>query len=451
MESTADLTLWVALWLVTALFLVHRHWRRGRGVGLMLAYVVSFGAIHWLATAMYLLPWYQHVDPTLVAEGMRQSGIAIFALAVGSEVTSWILDRRAVLLGETEQDPAPADPFAVSLYLAIGLLLQVVLFPLAKGIPSVTALVVAGSALTVVGISLKCWNAWRVHDRRTLAFWLIASAGLPFFTVATQGFLGYGMAAMMTILAFIAAFHGRSWIGLVAGLLVAYLGLSVYVTYMRDRAQIRSVVWSGSSLNDRLDSVLETVGNPELFDPRDLRQLERIDERLNQNFLVGAAVRYLQDGHVDYARGSTVTEAALSIVPRALWPDKPIGAGSGDLVSIYTGLEFSRDTSVGIGQVMEWYVNFGSLGVIFGFLLLGFLITLVDRRALYWAEQGDVQRFAIWYLPGLTLLQVGGAFVEMTSTAAAALAVTGILHFVTRRSGTAAEAAPEFDPTHDAP
>jgi hypothetical protein len=66
-------------------------------------------------------------------------------------------------------------------------------------------------------------------------------------------------------------------------------------------------------------------------------------------------------------------------------------------------------------------------------------------------EQGNVQRFAIWYLPGLTLLQVGGAFVEMTSTAAAALAVTGLLHFVTRRSGTAADAAARFDPTHDVP
>ncbi|MCP6769100.1 hypothetical protein NL529_30065, partial [Klebsiella pneumoniae] len=87
----------------------------------------------------------------------------------------------------------------------------------------------------------------------------------------------------------------------------------------------------------------------ELFDPRNIRQLERIDERLNQNYLVGAAVRHLQDGRVDFAAGSTVSDAALNIIPRALWPDKPIGAGSGDLVAIYTGLEFSKETSVGIG------------------------------------------------------------------------------------------------------
>src|SRR5215510_9530812 len=95
MTLNTDLLTWTLVWLAAALFLLIRRWQRGVGVGLLLAYVVSFGAIHWLATAMYLLPWYQHVDPSLVTEGMRQSALGMLALTVGVELMSWILNRRA--------------------------------------------------------------------------------------------------------------------------------------------------------------------------------------------------------------------------------------------------------------------------------------------------------------------------------------------------------------------
>ena len=86
---------------------------------------------------------------------------------------------------------------------------------------------------------------------------------------------------------------------------------------------------------------------------------------------------------------------------------------------------------------MEWYVNFGTTGIVLGFFVVGGLLGLIDRKARYWLEHGSVQHFAVWYLPGLALLQVGGAFVEVVSTAAACLAVTGILHYMTRRSAMA--------------
>ena len=46
---------WVLLWLAAATVVLLRHWRRGAGVGLLLAYVLSFGALHWLAATVYLL------------------------------------------------------------------------------------------------------------------------------------------------------------------------------------------------------------------------------------------------------------------------------------------------------------------------------------------------------------------------------------------------------------
>jgi hypothetical protein len=134
-------------------------------------------------------------------------------------------------------------------------------------------------------------------------------------------------------------------------------------------------------------------------------------------------VAYLDSGMADFAQGSTFVDAAVAMVPRALWPDKPVIAGSGDLVSDYTGITFAAGTSVGVGQVLEAYVNFGRTGVVATFLALGLIISYLDRRASIYLRRGQLLKFLKLYLPGLGLLQVGGAFSEATSTAAAALLV----------------------------
>jgi hypothetical protein len=122
-------------------------------------------------------------------------------------------------------------------------------------------------------------------------------------------------------------------------------------------------------------------------------------------------------------------------VPRALWPEKTVSAGSGDLVSTYTGITFARDTSVGIGQVLEWYVNFGRAGIVVGFLLTGIVMALIDRCSLLALRRGDLQAFTLWFLPGISLLQLGGSFVDVTSGGAAALVVALVLNQITRRTG----------------
>jgi hypothetical protein len=144
--------------------------------------------------------------------------------------------------------------------------------------------------------------------------------------------------------------------------------------------------------------------------------------------VVGTALRDFHPhgdspGMADFAQGSTFVDAAVAMVPRSLWPDKPVIAGSGDLVSDYTGITFAAGTSVGVGQVLEAYVNFGRTGVVATFLALGLIISYLDRRASIYLRRGQLLKFLKLYLPGLGLLQVGGAFSEATSTAAAALLV----------------------------
>ena len=69
--TESELPLWLGLWLATAAYLLVRHWASGRGAGLVLTYVLSYGAIHWLAAALYALPWYNAPAIEVTAIGLR--------------------------------------------------------------------------------------------------------------------------------------------------------------------------------------------------------------------------------------------------------------------------------------------------------------------------------------------------------------------------------------------
>jgi hypothetical protein len=154
------------------------------------------------------------------------------------------------------------------------------------------------------------------------------------------------------------------------------------------------------------------------FDPDNKAHMEAIDLRLNQNILVGRAVHVLEAGRTDYANGETLWSAIIAVIPRALWPDKPVYAGSAGLVTRFTGMEFARGTSVGIGQVMELYVNFGAGGVLVGYVLLGMLLGWLDLRAGAALAASNWKQFALAFMVGLAFLQVGGNFAEATASAA---------------------------------
>jgi hypothetical protein len=260
-------------------------------------------------------------------------------------------------------------------------------------------------------------------------------------TIVMQGFLGFGVIAMSIIMFFCAQFFRPRWL-LVAGFLVtAYGGLCFYTSYMRDRDMIRASVWGGRTLSQRMDVLSRTTSNIEAFSLTNPDHLGFINTRLNQNTLVGAAVSYLSEPS-DYARGDTIWDAVLGLVPRVLWPTKPVVAGSSNLVSRFTGLTFAEGTSVGIGQVLEFYANFGTIGVVIGFILMGAMVKALDFCSGVFLLTGNWRPFTTSFLVGMSFLNVIGSLVEISMGAAGSLAVAAMLnHCLTqvgiyRKSGT---------------
>ena len=438
---------WLVVLGAAAMWTFVRAWTSNATVGLVFTYVFSFTTLYWMAPLMYLLPWYDTPGHELTALGLREAAIGMVAFAVGTEIARPIVSRRTDAL-PTPHRPGPIDKRLTNLLLVTGAVLYLVVFPLAGYLPSMTAFVSTGSMVAVVAISLKCWSTWHGGREHSMWGWMAATAVLPLITVLGQGFLGYGFAAMLTIFAFVASFYRPRSIVVIAGALLLYLGLSVYVTYMRDRRDIRAVVWTGGGISERVGQIAGTVTTIEWFDPRDLKHLDRIDLRLNQDYLMGAAVAYLAGGSTQYAYGGTVWEAVVALVPRAIWPNKPVIAGSGNLVSDFTGMRFADDTSVGIGHVMEAYVNFGRTGVVVCFLFLGVVVAVADGMSYARLSRGQGTDFLVRYLPALSLLTVGGSFAELTSSAAAAFVVAVVIRRLARalpdrRSRGRAETADE--------
>ncbi len=432
MVNTTTFNLWLCAWIACMALILYGQRREGAGSGLVISYVLQLWLIHWLAAVIYAFPWYNRPSEAM-ALGLEQSTYAIAGFALGSTAVLPALryyrrPPRAPLHGRQ-----PVETWLARACLITGVVMYFVLEPLLHPIPTISAIAAASSNLLLVAIAMECWNGMSPDGhRRPFWPWVASAAVLPFVTIVTKGFLGYGFASMLTIFAFVATVYRPRWRLVAGSALVGYLALSLYVTYMRDRRDIRAVVWGGEAYASRFSAFSRTLTEFEFLDIQNRDHLGRIDERLNQNFLVGRSVEYLEVHPDRFAEGRTLWEAVWSLVPRSLWLDKPIVAGSGDLVSEFTGIYFDKNTSVGIGHIMEWYVNFGTVGVIVGMTLLGALVGFIDRAAAMQLARGDGAAFVLYWLPGLSLLQVGGSLVEAVSSAAAGLVIGAAVYWFDR-------------------
>ncbi|MBU6297933.1 MAG: hypothetical protein KJS68_06775 [Alphaproteobacteria bacterium] len=295
-----------------------------------------------------------------------------------------------------------------------------ILSPL-HNIPSVGAVVDEAGAVWTLGVLLGLGDAFRREDLRSVTFWSGALVVYPIVMLLLGGFLSYGSAAIIiatSALTISARGYSRAMLGVG---LAAFLGLSLFVNYFHHRDAIRQEVWGGAPLSDRIDSIEDMFMNFRLFDPTDPGQAEALDARLNQNYFVGLAAERIESGQAHYLYGRSIWQALEALVPRAIWPDKPVTAGSGDIVSEMTGLTLSSTTSWGVGNVMEFQINFGLIGVVFGFIGLGWLIGLLDMKAALALRRGDFGQAIVFFLPAVALIDPQGSMVELASGSASAL------------------------------
>ena len=448
MDIKANLLPYLIVWLAVIIVVVWKMWTgRHRGAGLVLAYIFQLWLLHWVAALIHVLPWSFLPGSELVASGFGEATWGLIAFSVGCLLLApMISDKALARQAHRWEPPDPSLPWA---YVFSGIVSFVVLTPTIGRLPSFGALTAVGTQLFIVGVCLGCWNAW-IHGRKTEhAKWILASLPLPAVTTIVMGFLGFGAIAFFMVLIFVAHFFRPRWILVVSSLLVGYLGLSLFVNYMMARGAYRQKLLQGASYSERIEVLMESLETAKWFDPYDPSHLEPIDERLNQNSLTGAAVVHL-GLNGDFAKGETIWMGVLAMVPRMVWPEKPVFAGSMGLASRFTGMQFAEGTSVGMGPVLELYGNFGRWGVLVGFLVLGAVVGAIDHAAGFHLGIGNWHSFGLWYLVGMAFLQLGGSFVEVGGSAVAAVVVGHLTRwtFYRYRKGYHANFVPQVHPQH---
>jgi hypothetical protein len=412
-------------------------WRhRQKTVGAVVTYLIFFTAIYLFQPIMNVLPWYQPLyDTRIIYAGLVQVTVALVSLTFGIHIVAPILrtfhrgGRKTVVTTQDASRHPAQNQNLMFLYIGISLISYFVLTPILGNISTVQTLLTGTSKLLHIGLILGFWfYIQHIRSRATFLLCTFLTLIWPLITVTTTGFLGTGIAPTIFVLIFVLMRHKAGKRLLLLSPLIGFILLSFISTYFNNRTNLRNLVWGGAATGEVLDYTFRTYSENftwiNLYEPKNLIW---IDYRLNLPYFTGLAVSNLENGTTTYAGGETINNALLILVPRILWPDKPIQVGGSDLIARYTNLYFSLGSTFSMGQVMELYVNYGSIGVIVGFILLGIVIVTIDRRAAAALAHDDSYRFALWVMPFFGFLLIEDNFNNMFPTAlSGVLAIYGV-------------------------
>jgi hypothetical protein len=376
-------------------------------LGLPVAYMFQLLLIHVPGAFVHIVGGDLLANSDLTATGIQLAAIGSVCYVVGV----WVA--RASI--RQSLPPAPVDRRRFYLFCLLGGWCATYGLGPLRRFPSVGALIEQGGFIWMFGVMLGLRFALRRGDRKWILIWLGALVVYPVLMLVLGGFVSWGSMAAIIVLAALTV-STRSYTRVLAGMTAAILlGLAVFVTYFQHRNEIRDQVWGGASIEARVNSVVDAFSHFEWFDTDNRAHLDALDQRLNQNYFAGLAADRLARGEVDYLYGATIWDGVLAVIPRALWPEKPVTAGSGRIVANMTGLDMPEGVSFGVGNVMEFDINFGIPGLIIGFLLLGWVTGKVDYKAARAEREGELSKSILYFLPAVALMSPIGSLVDLSS------------------------------------
>jgi hypothetical protein len=107
--------------------------------------------------------------------------------------------------------------------------------------------------------------------------------------------------------------------------------------------------------------------------------LEVVTSRSANLDLFADVIRRTPD-EVPYWNGSTYVSLVGAFVPRVLWPTKPTKALGQEFGHRYGYLHREDvSTSINLPYLVEFYANFGRAGVVLGMLVVGMILSVLER------------------------------------------------------------------------
>jgi hypothetical protein len=162
---------------------------------------------------------------------------------------------------------------------------------------------------------------------------------------------------------------------------IGFVFLSVYQGI---KAEYREVVWKEELATDQKLALLGSLMNAETFtaafstDLKNNESLIQTMHRLNQGWQTSKVYQHVP-GQVDFENGKEfINDIMSSFLPRFLWENKRV---VNDYLRFryYTGYPLNKGTSMSLGVIGDFYLNFGKTGTVLAMFLFGYFIAWVKR------------------------------------------------------------------------
>jgi hypothetical protein len=261
----------------------------------------------------------------------------------------------------------------------------------------ITDSVLAGSVNTLsktyyTGIFLLI--AYAISSRKAMAGCICVMLVIIEVCVSLASFAKTDL-LMILIFSFLGLVSGRaSRTALLAGMsvvLVSYFSFQPLVGYGRDVLSTRYGQIRGADVAERWNIVIAYLGGD-----RSALLSEKQSGLARLSYVNANA--YVMERYDAGMPGNTLYAAMAVLVPRALWPDKPIISALGEELNF---LVYNRyGSSLGIGYFSEAYWNFGWRGFIPFVAIAGIILSLFSRFSLRVMARGD------WLLLPVVLIGV---------------------------------------------
>ena len=291
--------------------------RRDRiSLGLPIAYLYSLLLIHVPGALAHIFGSGFFINSDLVEIGMRFATLGAVCFVIGV----WLARRSTRKMTLRPEVDRPDFWWAC---LIGGWALIYGLTPLYH-IASISAAIEKGGGIWMLGVLLGLRAACRDSDLKRVAIWVGALLVFPVLVLLLGGFLSYGAAAIVIACSVLTISIRSSWRLTIGVAIFVFLGMSIFVNYFEHRDNIRHEVWGGAPLETRIDSVIDIARDFQWLDFSNRKHLVALDQRLNQNYFIGLAAERIQEGQVNYLRGDSIWDGVISLIPRLLWPEKPV-------------------------------------------------------------------------------------------------------------------------------
>jgi hypothetical protein len=358
------------------------------------------GVTAFIAGAYVAAPWLTRVPTAKIAGGWRQ-----FRLCID-------LDRHRRL---------------ALMVLGLGFFCHT-LVAWARSVATLLAVVSNGMLLAYTGAYLLVLNGLWARDTRRLAWGVGAVTLVVLANLLIAGYAAHGAMILFTVLC-LSRLHDRfsmSALFQVGALIVG--GLMFYTIWMEGRGLVRDAINFDRPVEERVDALVAASRNEDAFDLFSQRQAERIQQRLDQSWLFTQGILWTP-AIQPFADGATLYDAVLALVPRALWPDKPVVAGGRDFITQYTGVVFhySIEVSVGLHPIFEFYINYGLPGVLGGLFFFGILCGVLDYQFLLRGSSSFLVQVAVCQLNWVLL--VSNVMAELVMSAIPTLCLSALVAY----------------------